>query len=56
MLFKRKKKEKITSVEIAIYDECIRYPNCTVEILRNSVTGDESVGWWRNDDQVEIEE
>ncbi len=32
-----------------IYDECRTYPNCTVEILRNSVTGKESVGWWRND-------
>ena len=31
-----------------IYDECRTYPNCTVEILRNSVTGKESVGWWRN--------
>lgn len=32
-----------------IYDECRTYPNCTVEILRNSLTGKESVGWWRND-------
>ena len=32
-----------------LYDECRTYPNCTVEILRNSVTGKESVGWWRND-------
>ena len=32
-----------------LYDEFRTYPNCTVEILRNSVTGKESVGWWRND-------
>ena len=40
--------ENCTSVEINVYDERIVYPDCTVEILRNSVTGKESVGWWRN--------
>lgn len=24
------------------------HDNCTVQILRNSVTGEESVGWWPN--------
>lgn len=36
-------------IDSNLYDECRTYPNCTVEILRNSVTGKESVGWWRND-------
>jgi len=25
-----------------------RHENCTVQILKNSVTGAESVGWWKN--------
>ena len=25
------------------------HENCTVQILRNSVTGAESVGWWKNE-------
>ena len=25
--------------------------NCTVQILRNSETGDCSVGWWKNEEQ-----
>ena len=34
-------------VETAVYDEREVIENCTVEILRNSVTGEESVGWYR---------
>lgn len=36
-------------IEMNIFDERVIYTDCTVEILRNSVTGQESVGWWRND-------
>lgn len=36
------------SREINLYDIEETYPNCTVQILRNSVTGDVSVGWVRN--------
>jgi len=35
-------------IEMNIYDTEELYPDCTVQILRNSITGDESVGWWRN--------
>lgn len=42
--------EKILEVHAAIYDEVETYPNCTVEIWRNSVTGDVSVGWWPNEE------
>lgn len=35
--------------ETVIYDQEIVHPNCTVQILRNSVTGAESVGWWKNE-------
>ena len=35
-------------VEMNIYDEEEIHDNCTVQILRNSTTGDISVGWWEN--------
>jgi len=38
----------VTVNSISIYDEEEIHPNCTVQILRNSVTGEESVGWWEN--------
>ena len=38
-----------TTVEINVYDEVELHENCAVEILRNSVTGEESVGWWENE-------
>lgn len=38
-------------IQTNIFDEEIIYPNCTVQILRNSVTGEESVGWWRNNEE-----
>ena len=36
------------SVSMSIYDEEEIHRNCTVQIWRNSVTGEESVGWWEN--------
>ena len=38
------------SIEMNIYDEVELYPNCTVQVLRNSVTGEVSVGWWKNEE------
>ena len=35
--------------ETNIYDEEEIHENCTVQILRNSVTGEESIGWWENE-------
>lgn len=35
--------------ETNLYDEEERHVNCTVQILRNSVTGEESIGWWENE-------
>ena len=40
-------------VETNIFDEEEIIENCTVQILRNSVTGEISVGWWRNDKEEE---
>lgn len=34
---------------VDFYDEEEIIENCTVQILRNSVTGKQSIGWWRND-------
>ena len=35
---------------IGIYDVVEEYPNCTIQILKNSITGEESIGWFNNDD------
>ena len=35
--------------ETNLYDEEEIHENCTVQILRNSVTGETSIGWWKND-------
>lgn len=32
-----------------IFDEEEIYPNCTVQVWRNSKTGEVSVGWWPNE-------
>ena len=37
-------------VESNIYDEEEVYYDCTVQVLRNSITGETSVGWFRNDE------
>ena len=38
--------DKITDVKMNIFDEEEIHHNCTVQILRNSVTGETSIGWW----------
>ena len=47
-------------VETNVFDEEEVHPNCTVQIWRNSVTGDVSIGWWENtekeDESGEAEE
>lgn len=40
----------MNGIETNIFDECELHPNCTVEVLRNSITGEISIGWWDNDD------
>ena len=35
-------------IETNIFDKEEIYPNCTVQILTNTVTGEVSVGWWKN--------
>ena len=33
-----------------VYDECEVHHNCTVEIWKNSRTGEVSIGWYENGD------
>lgn len=40
-----------TPTETNVYDEVEEHKNCTVQILRNSLTGEESVGWWENEEE-----
>ena len=35
-----------------IYDEEALHDNCTVQILKNSQTGESSTGWWDNETTV----
>ena len=32
-----------------VFDECEIHENCTVEIWKNSQTGEVSIGWWENE-------
>lgn len=43
-----RRKLKEAKITTTIYDIEEIHPNCTVQILRNSVTGEISVGWWEN--------
>lgn len=36
------------AVETNLYDREELYPDCTVQVLTNTVTGETSVGWWEN--------
>lgn len=40
------------AIEINVFDECEIHTDCTVEIWRNSVTGQVSIGWWENKHEV----
>lgn len=37
------------SIEVNLYEEVELHTNCTVQVLRNVLTGELSVGWWDND-------
>lgn len=42
-------KNREVTIETNIFDKETTIENCTVQILENSITGEVSVGWWRND-------
>lgn len=35
--------------ELNMFDDEEIHDNCTVQIWKNTTTGETSVGWWRND-------
>lgn len=35
-------------IDIDLFDEAELYPNCTVQVLHNTITDEYSVGWWQN--------
>ena len=41
--------ENQVSINLDLYDQEETYPNCTVQVLTNTVTGETSVGWWPNE-------
>jgi len=43
--------KKPITVETNIYDTEEIHHGCTVQVLRNSVTGDVSVGWWKEKEE-----
>lgn len=42
-------KSKAKQIRTSLYDKEEIHSNCTVHILTNSVTGEQSIGWWDND-------
>ena len=38
-------------IETNIFDKEEIYPNCTVQVLTNTITGEVSVGWWINEEK-----
>jgi len=49
-LFGRRRSKSYEVVQTNMFDIEEIHENCTVQVLRNSVTGEVSVGWWENDD------
>jgi len=46
--------ENIVNVQTNMFDEEEIHTNYTVQILRNSVTGETSIGWWENDNPPQL--
>ena len=44
----KKRASEVVKVETNFYDHEEIYPDCTVQVLTNTATGDVSVGWWKN--------
>ena len=43
-----KRTDEIVKVETNFYDKEEIFPDCTVQVLTNTATGEVSVGWWKN--------
>ena len=44
--------DRMTDYEMNLYDKETIYPDCTVQLLTNTVTGEQSVGWWPNPNRL----
>ena len=42
------------TVESNLFDKEEIYPDCTVQVLTNTLTGETSVGWWPNDNPPRV--
>ena len=47
--WRTKQKTDVVAVETNIYDKEEIFPDCTVQVLTNTATGEVSVGWWKNE-------
>ena len=45
-------RRKTVTVSVPIYDREEVFNDCTVQVLTNSFTGEQSVGWWKNGDPL----
>lgn len=43
--------DTVEDVEMLVFDREDIYHNCTVQVLTNTVTGEESVGWWKEGEE-----
>lgn len=50
-----KEKSEAENVEINIFNKETIIENCTVQIWENTVTGQVSIGWWRNEPKEDDE-
>ena len=41
-------------IETNVFDIEEIHPNCTVVIWKNSITGEESIGWWENTNEESV--
>ena len=41
------------TVVTGMYDREELHHDCTVQVLTNTVTGEQSIGWWPNEEEIE---
>ena len=46
--------DEIIKVETNFFDKEEIYRNCTVQVLTNTVTGEVSIGWWKNGNEPDF--
>lgn len=51
-----RRKNVSETISMNIFDKEEIYPNCTVQVLTNTVTGEVSIGWWKNEEDEDEED